>query len=107
MCFGKPEQKSNEDIVVDLLKDAAEHGGVPSAPVTVFTSMVESQADSLTDLAGALDEVVKGIDGEAMDMDKIGKAGQVDKKLTKGVLDGMEEAAGDILKGILKFLTGS
>lgn len=106
MCFGKPEKKSDQDRVVDMLKGAAENGGVPSAPVEVFTSMVGSQADSLRDLAGAMDEVTKGINGEKMDMDKINKAGQVDKKLAKGVQDGMEGAGKSILGSIFKFIFG-
>lgn len=107
MCFGKPKKKSTEDKVVDLLKDAAEHGGVPSGPVEIVTSMVGSQADGLRDLAGALDEVTKGINGEKINMDKIKKAGQVDKTLADGVTDGMKKAGGGLLKGIFKFLTGS
>ena len=106
MCFGKPKKKSTEEKVTDLLKDDAGHGGVPSAPVEIATSMVGSQAKGLKDLAGAMEEVTKGINGEKMDMDKIKKAGQVDKTLAKGVTDGAKGAGGSILKGIFDFLSG-
>ena len=106
MCFGRPDTSGDQDAVVDLLTDAAGHGGVPSAPIDVSTAMVESQAEALNDLAGAMNEVAKGIGGEQMDMEKIEKAGQVDKTLVDGVVDGLADAGKSILKGIWEFVTG-
>ena len=71
MCFGSSEADTTQSTTVDLLKDAASHGGVPSAPVELSTSMIRSQASALNKLAGALDEVANGIDGQQMDMDKM------------------------------------
>lgn len=106
MCFGKSkEQKKQEEQIVDLLKKAADNEGVPSAPLDMSTEMIRSQADALRDLAGALDEVSKGIEGKPMDMDKIKKAGEVDKTLQKGVEKGFLESVKGVFTGILKWLT--
>lgn len=106
MCFGKSkEQKKQEEQVLDLLKKAAENGGVPSAPLEMSTEMIKSQADALRDLAGALDEVSKGIEGKPMDMEKIKKAGEVDNKLQKGVEKGFLDSVKGVFTGILKWFS--
>ncbi|NQU33163.1 MAG: hypothetical protein HQ521_08010 [Bacteroidetes bacterium] len=105
MCFGKSKtQKKNEEKVIDMLKKAAGEGGVPSTPIDMSTEMIKSQSKALKDIAGALDEVAKGIEGKPMDMDKIKKAGEVDKKLKKGVEKGFVESVKGIFSGILKWL---
>jgi hypothetical protein len=107
MCFGKSKkQKKQEEQIVDLLKKAADQGGVPSIPLDMSTEMIKSQSEALKDIAGALDEVTKGIEGNPMDMDKIKKAGEVDKKLQKGVEKGFLDSVKGVFTGILKWLSG-
>lgn len=106
MCFGKSkEQKKQEEQIVDLLKKAAENDGVPSVPLDMSAEMIKSQADALKDLAGALDEVAKGIEGKPMNMDKIKKAGEVDKSLQKGVEKGFLDSVKGVLTGIFKWVS--
>lgn len=90
---------------MDLLKKAVENGGVPFAPLDMSTEMIKSQAEALRDLAGALDEVSKGFEGKPMDMDIIRKAGEVDKKLQKGVEKGFLDSVKGVLTGIFKWFS--
>lgn len=106
MCFGKSKAESDREKITKHLKTAARLGGVPAAPLEVTTSMVESQAEALEGLAGAMREVKKGIEGKPMDMDKIERAGRVDKKLIKGVERGVEKANRGVLGAIYDFLFG-
>ena len=106
MCFGSSKAKSDQKKITDHLKAAARAGGVPAAPLEVSTAMLESQADSLEGLAGAMREVGKGIKGRPMDMDKINRAGRVDKKLIKGVQTGVDKANKGIIGAIYDFLFG-
>jgi len=106
MCFGSSKAKSDEKKILGHLKTAARAGGVPSGPLELSTSIREAEADSLRGLAGAMDEVGKGIRGEPMDMDKIRRAGEVDKKLIKGVKKGVSKANKGVLGALYDFFFG-
>ena len=47
-CFGK--SKNQEEQVVDLLKKAAENGGVTSVPLVMSTELIKKQTDTQGDL---------------------------------------------------------
>lgn len=49
-CFGK--SKNQEEQVVDLLKKAAENGGITSFQLIMSTGMIKTQTDTLGDLVG-------------------------------------------------------
>jgi hypothetical protein len=106
MCFGSSKAKSDEEKITSHLKTAARAGGVPAAPLEISTAFREAEADSLRGLAGAMDEVAKGIQGKPMDMDKIERAGRVDKKLLNGFKKGAEGASKSILGALYNFFFG-
>ena len=105
MCFGRSkESKKRVEQVVDLLKKAADNGGAPAVPVNMSAEMIKSQANALKEIAGALDEVAKGIEVQQIDINKIKKAGEVDKKLQEGVEKEFMESVKDFFNGVLKWL---
>lgn len=106
MCFGSSKAKSDREKITGHLKTAARVGGVPSGPLEITTELYEAQADSLDGLSGAIREVNKGIQGKPMDMDKINRAGRVDKKLIKGLEKGVDKSNRGVIGALLDFLFG-